>query len=158
VGRGVVSRSMNDKDLFKQALGVEPPWEIKEVRMNVETQRVEVEVECAQTVWADPETKQRLHIHGYEERRWRHLDMMQFETTIVAQVPRLKYPDGHTELIPIAWAEPHSRHTLFLKHGPSRCFPPAPPSRTPADSCGSSGTPLTGSWSERWSEDSRGGK
>lgn len=149
---------MNDKDLFTQAIGVQPPWKIKEVRMDVEDQRVEVEVECAQTVWADPTTRQRVHIHGYEERRWRDLDTMQFETIIVAKVPRLKYPDGHTELLPVAWAEPHSRHTLFLKHGPSRYFRPANPSKTPAGSCGSSGTPLTGSWSEPWSAGSPEGK
>jgi len=149
---------MNDKDLFTRAIGVQPPWEVKEVRMDVEAQRVEVEVECAQAVWADPATQQRVHVHGYEQRRWRHLDTMQFETIIVAKVPRLKYPDGHTELLPIAWAEPHSRHTLFLKHGPSRYFPPVHPSKTPAGSCGSSGTPLTGSWSEQWSAGSDAGK
>jgi hypothetical protein len=148
---------MNDKDLFTQALGVPSPWKVKEVRMDVAAQRVEVEIECTQTVWADPQTKQRLHIHGYEKRSWRHLDTMQFETIIVAKVPRLKYPDGRTELLPVAWAEPHSRHTLFLKHGPSRFFGPASPSKRPAGSCGSSGTPLTGSWSEQWREDSSGG-
>ena len=104
---------MNDQELFSQAIGVQPPWSVKEVRMDLEAQRVEVEVECAPTVWADPETKQRLHLHGYEQRRWRHLDTMQFETVIVAKVPRLKYPDGHTELLPIPWAEPHSRHSFF---------------------------------------------
>jgi hypothetical protein len=136
---------MNDREFFTQAIGVQSPWSVKEVRMDLAARRVEVEVECAPTVWADPETKERLHLHGYEERRWRHLDTMQFETTIVAKVPRLKYPDGHTELLPIPWAEPHSRHTFFLKHGPSKCFPPATRSRTPADSCGSNGTPFTGS-------------
>jgi len=145
---------MNEKDLFTQALGVQAPWEINEVRLDVEQRRVEVEVECTQTVWADPETKERVHIHGYEKRRWRHLDMMQFETTIVAKVPRLKYPDGHTELLSVAWAEPHSRHTLFLKHGPSKCFGPASLSKPPAGSFGSNGMPLTGSWSEQWRVDS----
>ena len=149
---------MNDKELFAQAIGVQPPWEVNEVRMDLEAQRVEVEVECAPTVWADPQSQQRLHLHGYEQRCWRHLDTMQFETIIVAKVPRLKYPDGHTELLPIPWAEPHSRHTFFLKHGPSRCLRPAHQSKTPADSCGSSGTPLTGSWSEQWSEASSGAR
>ena len=149
---------MNDKELFSHAIGVQPPWEVKEVRIDVKAQRVEVEVECGQTVWADPASKERLHLHGYEQRSWRHLDTMQFETIIVAKVPRLKYPDGHTELLPIAWAEPHSRHTLFLKHGPSRYFRPANRSRTPAGSCGSSGMPLTGSWSEQLSEGSPGAK
>ena len=141
---------MNDKDLFTQALGMQPPWQIKEVRMDVKAQRVEIEVECAQTVWADPDTQQRVHVHGYEERRWRHLDTMQFETFIVAKVPRLKYPDGRTEMLPIAWAEPHSRHTLFLKHGPSKYFKPASRSQTPAGSSGSPGMPLTGSWSAEY--------
>jgi transposase len=127
---------MDDKELFAHALGVQPPWRIKDVRIDVEAQRVEVEVECAQTVWADPQTKARVHVHGYEPRTWRHLDTMQFETFIQARVPRLKYPDGHTELLPIPWAEPHSRHTLFLKHGPSRFFRPAAPFRTAADCCG----------------------
>src|SRR5687767_5238663 len=116
---------MDDKDFFTHALGLQPPWQIKDIQVDLEAQRVEVEVECAQTVWADPATKQRLHLHGYEERSWRHLDMMQFETVVKARVPRLKYPDGYTELLPTPWAEPHSRHTLFLKHGPSRSFPPA---------------------------------
>jgi len=149
---------MNENDLFTQAIGVQAPWKIKEVRMDVEARRVEVELECSQTVWADPETKQRLHIHGYEKRRWRHLDTMQFETIIVANVPRLKYPDGRTGLLPVAWAEPHSRHTLFLKHGPSRFFGPASLSNRPAGSCDSSGTPLTESWGEQWPEDSCEGR
>jgi zinc-finger of transposase IS204/IS1001/IS1096/IS1165 len=43
-------------------------------------------------MWLDPQSGQRLHIHGYEQRRWRHLPTMQFETIIVAQVPRLSIP------------------------------------------------------------------
>jgi hypothetical protein len=149
---------MNETELFARAIGVQEPWSVKEVRVNLKAQQVEVEVECAQTVWADPQTKQRIHTHGYEQRRWRHLDTMQFETFITAKVPRLKYPDGHTELLAVPWAESHSRHTLFLKHGPSRFFRPAATSPTPADCCGSSGTPLTGSCAVPSNEDSPGAK
>ena len=141
---------MNDQAFFTQALGVQAPWNVQAVRMDVAARRVEVELACAQTIWADPETKQRLHVHGYESRQWRHLDTMQFETIIVARVPRLKYPDGHTELLPVAWAEPHSRHTLFLKLGPSRFWGPASPSPMAAGSCGSTGKPRTTSWSAPW--------
>jgi len=135
---------MNDKDLFAHAIGVESPWSVQDVQIDLEAQRVEVHVECTPTVWADPATQQRVHLHGYESRRWRHLDTMQFETWIVARVPRLKYPDGRTELLSIPWAETHSRHTLFLKHGPSKFFKPAGPSKTAAVSSGSSGMPPTG--------------
>ena len=142
---------MRDTEFFEKALGLGTPWRVKAVTMDVAKRRVEVEVVCeAGTIWGCEEG--RLHIQSYEERQWRHLDTMQFETIIVAKDPRLKYPDGRTELLPIPWAEPHSRHTLFLKHGPSRCFAPASPSATAAGSCGSNGTPLTGSWSEQSSE------
>src|ERR1700748_2727958 len=111
---------MNETELFSSALGVKPPWKVVDVKIDLGAQRVDIDLECEQSVWADSETRARLHVHGYEERSWRHLDTMQFETMIHAKIPRLKYPDGHTELAPVAWAEPHRRHTLFLKHGPSR--------------------------------------
>jgi transposase len=56
-----------------------------------------------------------LTVHGYEERRWRHLDTMQFETIIAARVPRVRHEDGHTEMVRAPWAEPQSRWTLMFE-------------------------------------------
>jgi len=58
---------------------------------------------------------ERLHIQGYEQRQWRHLDTMQFETILKARVPRVKYPDGHTEMVRVPWAQPHGRFTLLFE-------------------------------------------
>jgi hypothetical protein len=43
--------------------------------------------------WANPEQGV-LTIHGYEERRWRHLDTMQFETIFEVRVPGVRMLDG----------------------------------------------------------------
>ena len=80
---------MKDAEFFAQALGLAEPWRVKSVRMEVEARRVEVELECGKTAWG--EGGERLHIQGYEERTWRHLDTMQFETVLKARVPRVKY-------------------------------------------------------------------
>jgi len=80
---------MKDTEFFTQALGLKEPWRVKAVRMDVAARRVEVELECAKTVWS--EGGERLHVQGYEERKWRHLDTMQFETVLLARVPRVKY-------------------------------------------------------------------
>ena len=40
---------------------------------------------------------------------------MQLETIIVAQVPRLKYPDGHTELLKVPWADKQSQWTMLFE-------------------------------------------
>lgn len=106
---------MKDSEFFQQALGLKEPWKVSAVKLDMEAKKVEVTLECTQEVWADPESKARLHIHGYETRRWRHLDTMQFETVLVAEVPRVKYPDGHTELVTVPWAAPKGRFTLMFE-------------------------------------------
>lgn len=83
--------------------------------MEVGAKRVDVEVECVEkTVWASAEGE-RLHIHGWEKRSWRHLDTMQFETRIHAAVPRVKHPDGKTEMVDVPWAEARSRWTELFE-------------------------------------------
>lgn len=101
---------MKDTEFFAQALGLVEPWRVKSVKMEVEARRVEVELECGKTVWGAG--GERLHLQGYEERTWRHLDTMQFETVLKARVPRVKYPDGHTEMVQVPWAAPHGRFSL----------------------------------------------
>lgn len=44
---------------------------------DVAAKRLGIEVECTQEHWAD-EQGRKLPIHGYEERRWRHLGAFQF--------------------------------------------------------------------------------
>ena len=82
---------MRDTELYERLLGLKEPWKVKAVKMDVEGRRVEVEVECAErTIWASAEGRQRLHIHGWESRSWRHLDTCGFATVIRAEVPRVK--------------------------------------------------------------------
>ena len=64
------------RNFYERLLGLKEPWKAKAVKMDVEGRRVEVEVECAErTIWASPKGRQRLHIHGWERRSWRHLSV-----------------------------------------------------------------------------------
>jgi transposase len=106
---------MQDTEFFERALGLKKPWRVKEVKMDVGAKKVELEVECMEkTLWAS-ESGERLQIHDWERRSWRHLDTMQFETRINALVPRVKYPDGHTETVKVPWAEVRSRWTELFE-------------------------------------------
>src|SRR6202008_2873412 len=107
---------MKDTKFFEQALELVAPWKVVDVYMDVTAKKVEVKVDCGSAqMWLDPQSGKRLHVHGYEQRRWRHLPTMQFETIIVAQVPRLKYPDGHTKLVKVPWADKHSQWTMLFE-------------------------------------------
>src|SRR5437764_7944007 len=106
---------MRDTEFFERALGFEQPSRLKDVKMDVGVKRAKFEVECMEkTVWAS-QAGERLHIHDWERRSWRHLDTMQFETRIHALVPRVKYPDGHTETVKAPWAEVRSRWTELFE-------------------------------------------
>jgi hypothetical protein len=107
---------MKDTELFSQMLGVVAPWYVKAVRVDTAGLRVEVEVAVKEgTVWG-AEDGIRAHVHGYERRRWRHLNTMQCETVVVAKVPRLKWvgKDGkeRTEMAAVPWAKKSAGWTV----------------------------------------------
>ena len=66
-------------------------------------------------VWGCPECGQRMHGHGHEERRWRHLDRCQFKTRIVCRVPRVRCPEHGTQQVAVSWAEKLSRFTRLFE-------------------------------------------
>ena len=55
------------------------------------------------------------YLHGFVRRRWRHLDSCQFRTVVEADVPRVRFADGHTEEVAVSWAERFSRVTKMME-------------------------------------------
>jgi transposase len=108
---------MKDSALYEHLLGLKTPWSVKSVDLSLTDQRVVVEVVLKRgQVWADPtDSTKRVHINGWTERQWRHLDTCQFETLIKARVPQLKYSDGTVEELAVPWAERYSRVTLLME-------------------------------------------
>ena len=101
---------MQDTKLYEQLLGIEKPWKVGSVKMDVAGQKIEVEVICEErTAWVDPKSGKRAHIHSWEKRSWRHLDTCQFATVITADVPRVQYEDGTTEMVSVPWAGKRSK-------------------------------------------------
>lgn len=108
----VPSCPMEIKEFYAQSLGIQPPWRVSEVAIIPETRTVEVRVACDEgIVWGDPDTGQRATIHGWRERRWRHLDTCDFETWVIAKVPRLKLSSGEVINARVPWAEDYNRFT-----------------------------------------------
>jgi transposase len=106
---------MQDLQLYQQILGLVTPWKVQAVELKVKEQEVLVRVACEPTVWGCPQCQQRMHIHDYQERRWRHLDSCQFKTILIAQVPRVDCPEHGTQLVQVPWAEKHSRFTQLFE-------------------------------------------
>ena len=107
---------MKDTDLYQQVLGLEKPWQVREVKLELAAKRVTVLIECDRGVrWGDERDGSRAHIHGWTKRQWRHLDTCQFETVLEAEVPSVKYADGRVEEVAVPWAERYSRVSKLME-------------------------------------------
>ncbi|MFT5124129.1 MAG: transposase [Verrucomicrobiales bacterium] len=106
---------MKDVQLYQALLGVESPWKVADVQMDMTAKEIEIEVICTQKVWACPKCRTRMHVHSWNERRWRHLDTCQFKTFVRANVPRVECPEHGTQTVQVPWAEVRSRFTEMFE-------------------------------------------
>lgn len=107
---------MEIKEFYAQSLNITPPWRVVEVAIREEERTVEVRVDCsAKVVWVDPDTREQATIHGWRQRRWRHLDTCEFQTWVVAEVPRVKLSSGEVVTVKVPWAERFGRFTCAME-------------------------------------------
>lgn len=107
---------MRDKDLYRQILGIESPWTVADVDLQLSSGEVRVYVEydagyellCPTCGCA---------CAGYDKRtrQWRHLDTCQFKTILQADVPRVSCPEHGVLTIKVPWAEPGSGFTQMFE-------------------------------------------
>ena len=98
-------------------LGVESPWQVVQVDLQLEPRRIEVElVYDADAAVVCPEDGRNCPRHDHApERQWRHLDVMGFTTVLRARVPRCHCPEHGVVTVRVPWAEPHGRFTLIFE-------------------------------------------
>lgn len=106
---------MQDYQLYEQILGLQAPWRVEAVRLAAEAGEIVVRVVCPEDTWGCPQCHQRMHIHEWDQRRWRHLDSCQFHTYIEAAIPRVRCPEHGTITVQVPWAEPYGRFTKLFE-------------------------------------------
>jgi len=107
---------MHDRELYAQILGIAAPWRVKDVILRL--QEGEVEVHLARdenSLLSCPECGKVCSGYDSRERRWRHLDTCQYQTILVAKVPRVECSEHGIKQIKVPWAEPQSRFTALFE-------------------------------------------
>jgi transposase len=107
---------MRDKELYTQILGIQTPWEVSEIELDLKAGEVKVYVE------QKPGTKQACpkcgaSCPGYDKRRrqWRHLDTCQLKTLLVADLPRVQCAEHGVVSVHVPWSEPGSGFTALYE-------------------------------------------
>jgi len=103
--------------LFTTALGLQAPWEVKQVELDTARRRIDFEVGFTQKKHSCSACgAQGQGIHDRVRRQWRHLDFFQFEAWLHAEVPRIKCGAcGKVSQVPVPWAREGSGFTLLFE-------------------------------------------
>jgi transposase len=107
---------MQDRELYRQILGIESPWSVERVELQVEKGEVHIHLNHKDTTWPCSECGKECGLYDHQvERRWRHLDTCQFQTILHASPPRSDCPHHGPRVVKLPWAEPNSRFTALFE-------------------------------------------
>ncbi len=108
---------MRDTELYGRILGVEAPWSVDHVDLDMASNRVDIWLEHEAGVrWGCAQCRRELPCRDHaEERVWRHLDTCQFGTYVHARIPRVECPEHGVTQVQVPWAAPRSRFTLLME-------------------------------------------
>ena len=80
-----------EKNLYYHLLGLQEPWRVSNIKLDVTNQKVDVWVEYNSSTGPCPKCQNLCPIYDHvQERSWRHLDSCGFKTYIHAKIPRTK--------------------------------------------------------------------
>lgn len=107
---------MQSEQLYAQILGLEAPWKVSEVKLDVSQKTVEVmvvfdpdrPVRCPECDAAGPR-------HDTRRRSWRHLDTCQMKTILTADIPRVSCSTHGVLQMSVPWAVKGSRFTALFE-------------------------------------------
>lgn len=107
---------MHDRDLYSKMLGIQPPWEVLDVELSMKERlvtvmlayRADAPVHCPECGAVAPR-------YDAKPRKWRHLDTMQYQTILVADVPRANCTEHGVHQVKVPWSEPSSRFSAMFE-------------------------------------------
>lgn len=107
---------MDELTLYQKILELTPAWEVENVSLNERDNTVEVTV-CHDKKGglSCPICEKLCAGYDHKERRFRHLDSCQYQTIVIANIPRVNCKRCGIHQIHIPWAERHSRFTLAFE-------------------------------------------
>lgn len=107
---------MESEQLFEAALGVSPPWYVRETLFDAEGKALTIRVDFrAGSRFSHVEVAGEHPVHDTQVKRYRHLNFFQHECFLEVRVPRVKFPDGSVRLVGPPWAGKLSGFTLLFE-------------------------------------------
>jgi transposase len=105
----------NSTEIFSIALGLQEPWNVKEVTFNKENNQLDIYLVFTKGHKFKMEDGCEYTAHDTIKRSWQHLNFFQHNCYLHANVPRVKQSDGKIQTQPVPWARKGSGFTLLFE-------------------------------------------
>jgi transposase len=107
---------MDDINLYTQILGLEKPWVITDIKLDLINEEVKLLIKYDSSIGSCPICHKDCSIYDRRNQRsWRHLDTCQMKTYLAGDVPRVKCLEHGVQTISVPWAESSSRFTMLFE-------------------------------------------
>ncbi len=107
---------MESTNLYQRILGLEAPWRVVNVDLDLKENEVRVLVEHdGVSPRRCPECGKSCPGYDHTRRSWRHLDTCQMQTILTADVPRVQCEEHGVRTVRVPWSEPGSRFTALFE-------------------------------------------
>jgi transposase len=108
---------MEDITLFQLALGILPPWQVRECSFSADTQRLDIWIDFQRgSAFACPSCGVvGCKAYDTEELEWRHLNFFQYHAYLHARTPRVECSQCGVKRVTVPWARAGSGFTLLFE-------------------------------------------
>ncbi|MDD2401881.1 MAG: ISL3 family transposase [Clostridia bacterium] len=106
----------NQIDLFTDALGLQEPWKVIDVKFDISESRLDIYISRTKgSKVTCPVCEKECSVHDSKERTWRHLNFFQYKAFIHCKVPRCKCDDHGVKQIEVPWTRQGAGFTLLFE-------------------------------------------
>ncbi len=105
----------NSQEIFSIALGLEAPWQIKEIVFDKVNLQLDIYLKFEKGFKFTGSDGKKYTAHDTVERSWQHLNFFQHKCYLHAKVPRVKEKSGKIKTQPVPWARKGSGFTLMFE-------------------------------------------
>lgn len=107
---------MNDIQLFQMALGLTPPWQVRDCRFDPAQKRLDIDLDFPKgSEFACPECGTPAKAYDTQDKQWRHLNFFQHACYLNARLPRVQCAKCGVRQVEVPWARPGSGFTLLFE-------------------------------------------
>lgn len=111
---------MNEAQLFAMAIGIQKPWYIEKIHLDIENNELNIHVDFekgSEFTYVDEQTGEESKHKAYDtsEKTWRHMNFFQYHCYLHCRVPRVKTHEGKVRQVKTPWEGSSSGFTLLFE-------------------------------------------